>query len=193
MLKRIFCIVVIAFVAIGIAFGITQFVNYFTSNEPEVITTVEPQPVETEEEEEVIISALIKSEEPVEEVEEPIETEIETEIEKMPTIEEFEAAIKYVDTTIISMLDDINADAEMASGFWLNVKVAVSGFLGGSDEVGFYLISDDMNYAFDSIYCVNENSDNIKLDTPIIVYGEVINVDSNTGYTIDVDKIEVRD
>lgn len=188
MLKRIFCIVVIIFVAIGIAFGITQFVNYFTSNELEA---VEPQPVETEEE--IIVSAPIVSEEPVEEIEESVETETEAEVEEMPTIEEFEAAIGYVDTTIISMLDDINADVETASGFWLDVKVAVSGFFGGTNETGFYLISDDMNYAFDSIYCVNENSDNIELDAPIIVYGKVSSVDSHAGYTINVDRVEVKD
>lgn len=116
-----------------------------------------------------------------------------------PIIEE--EPIWYVDTTVVSMFDDINADAEAASSLWLNVNVAITGYFGGLDEdniSGFYLISNDMNYAFESIYC-NMNYENIlndlentTLDTCMVAYGEVISVNETEGYTINVERIEVK-
>lgn len=109
--------------------------------------------------------------------------------------------IWYVDTTVVSMLDDINADTETASSLWLNVNVAVTGYFGGLDEdniSGFYLISNDMNYAFESIYCnmnyenILSDLENVALDTCMVAYGEIVSVNETDGYTINVERIEVK-
>lgn len=99
----------------------------------------------------------------------------------------------YVDTTIVSMLDDINANVEVANSLWLGVNVAVIGHFGGLNDNGFYLISNDMNYAFEFMNCVIETVDDLELDACIVVYGEVVEVNGYNGYTINVEKVEVKE
>lgn len=99
----------------------------------------------------------------------------------------------YVDTTIVSMLDDINANIEVANSLWLGVNVAVVGYFGGLNDNGFYLISNDMNYAFESMSCNMEAVNNLELDACITVYGEVVEVNGYNGYTINVEKVEVKE
>lgn len=138
---------------------------------------------------------------PIEIVENPVDEIVETE----PIAEEDPETAKpveieiivYVDTTILSLLDDINADADSANTMWLDVNVKVAGYFGGvSEDLScFYLISNDMNYAFESIKCnimtediLNDVEDR-ELDTPIDIYGTITAVDPVEGYIIVIDKV----